>query len=171
MAATEIARVGKNQIRTWLNMLPHHMASYDIIWWHPHHMMAPPIVWLFFAIWCWRHHMMAKKTSYDGKKAIIWWGVPSYDGVCHHMMSYDAMWWYLFLWHQHAQDENHSFSKKNKKMPSTFAAFFLSQASFSEKKWEEPCPRAAVHHGKGNESHEKPQAEGNFERIEAGGKK
>ena len=26
-------------------------------------------------------------------------------------------------------------------MPSTFAAFFLPQASFSEKKWEEPCPR------------------------------
>ena len=70
MAATEIARVGKNQIRTLLKMLPiiwHHVTSYDG-----------------------GHHMMAKNTSYDGKK--------TYDGVCHHMMagchhmmSYDAM--------------------------------------------------------------------------------
>ena len=48
MAATEIARVGKNQIRTLLKMLPiiwHHVTSYDG-----------------------GHHMMAKNTSYDGKK-------------------------------------------------------------------------------------------------------
>ena len=120
----------KNNTKTVLKIMAHHMASYDIIWWE-----GPSYD--------------GKNPSYDGKN-------PSYDGRGHHMMSYDAIWWLLFfLAPACPRWKSHIFKKKKIGHDKSNAAFFQAQG-FLWQKIGRALQRAAVHNGKGNESHEKP---------------
>ena len=121
----------KNNTKTLLKIMAHHMASYDIIWWE-----GPSYD--------------GQNPSYDGKN-------PSYDGRGHHMMSYDAIWWLLcFLAPACPRWKSHIFKKTEKLAMTKAMEHSFRLKDFCDKKTGRALQRAAVHHGKGSESHEKP---------------
>ena len=112
------------------NSVENHGPSYGIIW---HHMMGGAIIWWQKPIIWWQ-------------KPIIWWEGPSYD----------AIWWLLFfLAPACPRWKSHIFKKKKIGHDKSNAAFFQAQG-FLWQKIGRALQRAAVHNGKGNESHEKP---------------